>query len=194
MNKIWDKNNSVTPRLSGEFMDSDDNNNPLGPEMKNLIKLPGITDAFFRMMNMFEDSIDFITDEPLFEGVLKGFYSIDLEYTGEIEVYDNDKNFIRKCTVKDLQDIFHDFLQPFIDAASDKIIRITAPESWGKPQMNIICVVEYSNTPECFEIRPIMYKPEDEWFIRKYHYLFADHIVENDLKIEILDMPGSFKI
>ena len=191
MNKIWNKDNSIISESREEFMESNDVNNPLGDEQENLIRFPGITDIFFRLNNMWGSRIEFVSDEPLSEG-FKAYFSIDESFTGEIEVYDNDKNFIRKCNIKDLYDTWENFSQEFLESVDNKIIRVT---SHKRNVLRFIGWAEYTDVTHSIHITPIVWNPEDIDVINGcYSYFDTDDMIENEATIEILDMPESFSI
>lgn len=193
MNKIWNKDNSIIFEQEDEFMEPNDYNNPLGDEGKNLIKFPGITNRFFRLSNMWSQLVEFVSDEPLSEG-FKVYFSIDESFTGEIEVYDNDKNFIRKCNINDLYDTYDRFSQEFLESLDNKIIRVTT----HKPHMfKFIGLVDCGGevVKSCIDIIPILWHPEDIGAIKKLcSYFTTDNMIKSEATIEILDIPESFSI
>ena len=191
MDKIWNKDNSITIEPVDEFMETDDRHNPLGGEGENLIKFPGITDIFFRLINMWGHLVEFVSDEPLSEG-FKAYFSIDGSFTGEIEVYDNDKKFIRKCNVKDLYNTWRYFSQEFSEAVNNKIIRITTSK---RHILRFIGWAENTDVTHSIHITPIVWNPEDIDIINRcYSYFDPMDMIENEATIEILDMPESFSI
>ena len=191
MDKIWNKDNSITIEPVDEFMETDDRHNPLGGEGENLIKFPGITDIFFRLINMWGHLVEFVSDEPLSEG-FKAYFSIDGSFTGEIEVYDNDKKFIRKCNVKDLYNTWRYFSQEFSEAVNNKIIRITTSK---RHILRFIGWAENTDVTHSIHITPIVWNPEDIDIINRcYSYFDPRDMIENEATIEILDMPESFSI
>ena len=191
MNKIWNKDNSITIERVDEFMEPDDRHNPLGNEGENLIKFPGITDIFFRLINMWGHIVEFVSDEPLSEG-FKAYFSIDESFTGEIEVYDDTKNFIRKCNVNDLYHSWRNFSQEFSESVNNKIIRVTTHK---RHIFRFIGWAEYTDVTRTIHITPIVWNPEDIDVInRHYSYFGPMDMIENEATIEILDMPESFSI
>lgn len=191
MNKIWNKDNSIIIEPADEFMEPDDGHNPLGGEGENLIKLQGIPNIFFRLTNMWGHLVEFVSDEPLSEG-FKAYFSIDESFTGEIEVYDNDKNFIRKCNVNDLYHTWKNFSQEFSESVNNKIIRVTAHKHHI---LRFIGWAEYTDVTHSIQITPIVWNPEDIDTINKcYFYFDTRDMIENDATVEILDMPESFSI
>lgn len=191
MNKIWNKDNSITIEPTEEFMESGDDNNPLGGEGERLIKFPGITNVFFRLNNMWGHLVEFVSDEPLSEG-LKAYFSIDETFTGEIEVYDNDKNCIRKCNINDLYDIRTEFSKEFSEAVNNKIIRVTAHKCH---MLKFIGWAEYRNVTRSIHITPLLWIPDDiKTIYREYSHFDPKDMIGNEATIEILDMPESFSI
>lgn len=186
--KIWNKDNSIIIELSDEFMDPNDEHNPLGDEGENLIKFPGITNIFFRLNSMWGHIIEFVSDEPLSEG-FKAYFSIDESFTGEIEVYDNAKNFIRKCNINDLYNKWRCFSQEFLESVNNKIIRVTIHK------LRFIGWVERTNVTQTIHITPIIWNPEDiDDINRRYSYFDPNDMIENEATIEILDVPATFSI
>jgi hypothetical protein len=191
MNKIWNKDNSISIEPVDEFMDADDEDNPLGNEGENLIKFPGITDIFFRLINMWGHTVEFVSDEPLSEG-FKAYFSIDESFTGEIEVYDDTKNFIRKCNINDLYNTWRNFSKEFSESVNNKIIRVTTHK---RHIFRFIGWAEYTDVTRTIHITPIVWNPEDLDVInRHYSYFGPMDMIENEATIEILDMPESFSI
>lgn len=191
MNKIWNKDNSVISESTGEFMEPNDDHNPLGDEQENLIKFPGIGNMFFRLNNMWGSRIEFVSDEPLSEG-FKAYFSIDESFTGEIEVYDNAKNFLRKCNINDLYDTWKYFSQEFSESVDHKIIRVTTHK---RHTLRFIGWAEYTDVTRNIHITPIVWNHEDIDVIKRYYYYFGPmDMIENEATIEILDMPGTFSI
>jgi hypothetical protein len=191
MNKIWNKDNSINIKPGDEFMDTDDKHNPLGNEGENLIKFPGITNIFFRLNSMWGHIVEFVSDEPLSEG-FKAYFSIDESFTGEIEVYDSAKNFIRKCNINDLYKTCRNFSQKFSESVDNKIIRVTAHK---RHIFRFIGMAEYTEGTRIIHIRPIVWNPEDIDVINRYYSYFEPiDMIENEVTIEILDMPESFSI
>ena len=191
MNKIWNKDNSIIIEPVDEFMEPDDCRNPLGDEGENLIKFPGITNIFFRLTNMWGHLAEFVSDEPLSEG-FKAYFSIDESFTGEIEVYDNDKNFIRKCTINDLYNKRRHFSQEFSESVNNKIIRVTTNK---RHILRFIGWAEYTAVTRSIHITPIVWNPEDIDIInRQFSYFDPRDMIKNEATIEILDMPESFSI
>ena len=191
MNKIWNKDNSISIEPVDEFMDADDEDNPLGDEGVNLIKFPGIADIFFRLNNMWGHTVEFVSDEPLSEG-FKAYFSIDESFTGEIEVYDNAKNFIRKCNINDLHNTWRNFSKEFSESVDNKIIRVTTNK---RRKLRFIGWAEYTDVTRSIRITPIVWNPEDIDVINRcYSYFDTKDMIENDATVEILDMPESFSI
>ena len=186
MNKIWNKDNAIIIKRDNEFVGIYDEHNPLGSEGENLIKFPGITNIFFRLNNMWGHLVEFVSDEPLSEG-FKAYFSIDESFTGEIEVYDNDKNFIRKCNVNDLYETWRCFSQEFLESVNNKIIRVTTHK---RHILKFIGLVECTtNVTRSIHITPIVWNPEDIDVINKhYSYFVSNDMIENEATIEILDM------
>lgn len=191
MNKIWNKDNSIIIEPVDEFMEPDDRHNPLGGEGENLIKFPGITNIFFRLNNMWGHIVEFVSDEPLSEG-FKAYFSIDESFTGEIEVYDNAKNFIRKCNVNDLYHTWKDFSQEFSESVDNKIIRVTTQK---RHMLRFIGWAERKDVTRSIHITPMVWNSEDIDVIHKcYSYFDPMDMIENEASIEILDIPESFSI
>jgi hypothetical protein len=191
MNKIWNKDNSISIEPEDEFMEPGDRHNPLGDEGENLIKFSGIPNIFFRLINMWGHLVEFVSDEPLAEG-FKAYFSIDESFTGEIEVYDNAKNFIRKCNVNDLYDTSRYFSKEFSEAVNNKIIRVTTSK---RRKLRFIGWVENTDVTHSIHITPIVWNPEDiDTINRCYSYFDPSDMIENEATIEILDMPESFSI
>ena len=191
MNKIWNKDNSISIEPVDEFMDADDEDNPLGDEGVNLIKFPGITDIFFRLNNMWGHTVEFVSDEPLSEG-FKAYFSIDESFTGEIEVYDNAKNFIRKCNINDLHNTWRKFSKEFSESVDNKIIRVTTNK---RRKLRFIGWAEFTDVTRSVHITPMVWNPEDIDIINRYYSYFDPmDMIGNEATIEILDMPGTFSI
>jgi hypothetical protein len=191
MNKIWNKDNSISIEPVDEFMDADDEDNPLGDEGVNLIKFPGITDIFFRLNNMWGHTVEFVSDEPLSEG-FKAYFSIDESFTGEIEVYDNAKNFIRKCNINDLHNTWRNFSKEFSEAVNNKIIRVTTNK---RRKLRFIGWAEFTDVTRSVHITPMVWNPEDIDIINRYYSYFDPmDMIGNEATIEILDIPETFSI
>lgn len=192
---IWDKTNAVELTDAGEFIESYDNNNPIGREGEFLIKFPRLnSDIFFRLNSLFGRTIEFISDKPTEEG-FKMFYNVDYDDADfPIDVYDNNKKLIRSITPKDLYSVYHICSDTFVHGISGAIVRITLYDEKMKKRMSCISKVkEYDegDDTDVVTVRHIINNnsnnSENDITAPKMPFITGEGIIEYDMTFEVLD-------
>lgn len=126
--KIWNKDNMIVEKFSGEF---DDDRPVIGEPGDYFIKLPNHQfKDFFQLYSIFSTEIEFLTKEPIIDG-LRGYYKIsmddsDFDEDMPIELYDPDSNeYLKTITVKDLYSYWRRFSKEFIEDVMHESVLIT---------------------------------------------------------------------
>lgn len=186
--KVLNKDNMIVSELIKEFIDI---KLLLGKPYENLIKFPNSKyNTFFRCTYdiEYEDEIEFISEDPItgsdFDG-LKALYRIspNSDENMSIEVYDNNKNLIRKITIKDLYN-HHSHFVPDLENEFDDINMALITAYDHDQIIKFVCKIEFNwlaleTFPLCANI------PVGE-LIDYYTYLLADKIIDKDISIVLL--------